>query len=67
MKDEPDAVGTSQLLTREIRETLAFKNVFHFQKVDSFVNPAFVVNNIGCPNHSLFVITPMPEWAKEFL
>jgi hypothetical protein len=61
MKDKPDAVGSSQLLTHGIHETLDFKNVFHFQKVDSFVNPAFVVDNIGCPNHSLFVITPMSE------
>jgi hypothetical protein len=68
MRDEPNAVGSSQLLTHGIQETLDFQNVFHFQKVDSFVNPAFVVNNIGCLNHSLFVITPMShQWAKEFL
>jgi hypothetical protein len=67
MKGKPDAVKSSQLLTCGIRERLDFKNVFHFQKVDSFVNPALVVDNICCPNHSLFVITPMSEWAKEFL
>jgi hypothetical protein len=67
MKDKPNAVRSSQLLTHGIHETLDFKDVFHFQKVDSFANPAFVVNNIGCPNHSLFVIRPMSEWAKEFL
>jgi hypothetical protein len=41
-------VGSSQLLTCGINETLDFKNVFHFQKVGSFVNPAFVIDNIGC-------------------
>jgi hypothetical protein len=67
MKDEPDAVRSSQLLTHGIRETLDFKKVFHFQKFGSFINPAFVVDNISCLNHSLFVIAPMSEWAKEFL
>jgi hypothetical protein len=28
---------------------------------------AFVIDNIGCPKSSLFVLTPRSEWAKEFL
>jgi hypothetical protein len=71
MKEEPKTFGSCQLLSRGIRETEGEgqlkKNVFHFQHVDSFVNPAFVVDNIGCRNDSLFVLLPRSEWAKEFL
>jgi hypothetical protein len=71
MKEEPNTFGSSQLLSQGICETEdegeCTKNVFHFQWVNSFVNPAFVIDNIGCPNNSLFVLTPRSEWAKEFL
>ena len=63
MKEEPKPYSTSLLLSRGVRE----KDVFHFQRVDTIVDPAFVVDNIGCPHQSLFVLTPRSEWANLFL
>jgi hypothetical protein len=71
MEEEPDTLGSSQLLRRGICKTVGEgerkKNVFHFQRVDSFVSPAFVVDNVGCPRKSLFVLTPRSNWANKFL
>jgi hypothetical protein len=69
MKEEPNPHSNSQLLSRGVRETDASKRnrVFHFERVDSFVSPAFVVDNIGCPQQTLLVLTPRLEWAKLFL
>ena len=69
MKEDPKPHGNSQLLRRGVCELDASnKNrVFHFECVDSFVNPTFVVDNIGCPRHTLLVLTPRLEWANLFL
>jgi hypothetical protein len=66
MKEEPNPHANSHLLRRGVHEMDASnKNrVFHFEHVDSFVNPTFVVDNIGCPRHTLLVLTPLLEWAK---
>lgn len=63
MVEEPKPHGHSQLLSRGVCE----KDTFHFQQVDSFVDLAFVVNNIGCPHQTLLVLTPHSEWVKSFL
>jgi hypothetical protein len=42
MVEEPSPHGSSQLLT--VSKGLHEKDVFHFQRVDSFVNPIFVVD-----------------------
>jgi hypothetical protein len=63
MVEEPKPHSHSQLLSRGVRE----KDIFHFQRVDSFVDPAFVVDNIGCLHQTLLVLTPRSEWAKLFL
>jgi hypothetical protein len=70
MKEEPKQVGESQLLNKGYREVYGSNianRVFWFGRVDSFVNPAFIVDNIGCPQQSLFVLTPRSQWAKSFL
>jgi hypothetical protein len=65
---EPNPHGTSLLLSKGARELDAHLNhVFQFEWVDSFVDPAFVVDNIGCPCQTLLVLTPRSEWAKLFL
>ena len=63
MEEETQPHGTSLLLSRGVRE----KDTFHFQRVDTLLDPAFVVDNIGCPHQSLLVLTPRSEWAKLFL
>jgi hypothetical protein len=69
IKDDPNFHGNCQLLRRGIHEMDASnKNrVFHFECVNSFINSTFVVNNIGCPRNSLFVLTLSLEWANLFL
>jgi hypothetical protein len=68
MIEEPNPHGTSMLLSKGAREMDAHLNhVFQFERVDSFVSPAFVVDNIGCPRQTLLVLTPRSEWAKLFL
>jgi hypothetical protein len=49
MKEDPDFHGNSQLLRRGVcKMDASNKNwVFHSERVDSFVNPTFVVDNIG--------------------
>jgi hypothetical protein len=63
MVDEPKPHGYSMLLSTGVRE----KDQYHFQRVDTFVEPAFVVDNIGCPQQSLLVLSPRREWAGYFL
>jgi hypothetical protein len=68
MIEEPNPHGTSLLLSKGAREVDAHLNhVFQFERVDSFIGPAFVVDNIGCPRQTLLVLTPRSEWAKLFL
>jgi hypothetical protein len=69
MKKDPKPHGNSQLLRRGVCEMDASNknSVFHFERVDSFVNPTCVVHNIGCPRHTLLVLTPCLEWANLFL
>jgi hypothetical protein len=40
---------------------------YYLVPTSSFHKPAFVVDNVGCANSSLFVIPPMDEWADAFL
>lgn len=68
MVKEPNPHGNSLLLSSGVREKDLLKlDAFHFQWVNSFVDPVFVVDNIGCPKGSLLVLTPRSEWAKLFL
>jgi hypothetical protein len=68
MEDEPTPFGDSLLLSSGKREKdEESNNVFHFQRVDTFVRPAFVVDNIGCPSQSLFVVRPRSDWSGLFL
>jgi hypothetical protein len=63
MAKETRPHGTSSLLSRGVRE----KGIYHLQKVDTLLDPAFIVDNIGCPRQSLLVLTPRTEWASLFL
>lgn len=46
MLEEPVPHGPSKLvLSWGIRE----QDIYHFQWVDTFLDPAFVIDNIGCP------------------
>jgi hypothetical protein len=69
MLKEPTPVGDSLLLLSGTREKDKDNkdDVFQLQKVDTFVGPAFVVDNIGCPRNSLFVVRPRSEWPNLFL
>jgi hypothetical protein len=68
MLEEPTPFGDSKLLFSGTREKDDEDNhVFHFQKVDTFVRPVFVVDNIGCPRQSLFVVRPRSEWSGLFI
>jgi hypothetical protein len=68
MEKETIPHNDSLLLSRGVREKDNNETpVYHLQRVDSFVRPAFVVDNIGCPRQSLLVLTPRSEWSKLFL
>jgi hypothetical protein len=70
MLEEPTPHSDSLLLSRGVREkeNNTGRDVFHLQRVDSsFVGPAFVVDNIGCPRQSLLVLTPRSEWSNLFI
>jgi hypothetical protein len=47
--------------------TCTLSDEFYLVPTSSFVKPAFVVDNVGCQNKSLFVVPPMNEWAGFFL
>ena len=47
--------------------TCTLSKEYYLVPTSSFYKPAFVVDNVGCPNSSLFVIPPMDEWADSFL
>jgi hypothetical protein len=62
VEEKPKDVKESVLLT-----TCTLSTKFYLVPTSSFVRPAFVVDNVGCPNKSLFVVPPMSSWADEFL
>jgi hypothetical protein len=70
MNEAPIPHGNSLLLDRGVREKEknSDRDVFHLQRVDSsFVGPAFVVDNIGCPRKSLLVLLPRSKWYDCFI
>ena len=62
VKEKPLQVPDSVLHT-----TCKLSNDFYLVPTTSFVSPAFVVDNVECPNESLFMVPPMSMWADEFL
>lgn len=62
IQGEPDAVHDSVFLS-----TCTLSDDFYLVPTSSFHRPAFVVDNVGCQNRSLFVVPPMNEWAEIFL
>ena len=61
-EDKPIHVEDSVLL-----DTCTLSNDFYLVPTSSFVRPAFVVDNVGCPNKSLFVVPPKSKWVDRFL
>ena len=49
-----------------ILPTCTSSDEFYLVPISSFRKPAFVVDNVGCENRSLFVVPPMDEWAELF-
>jgi hypothetical protein len=62
LEEQPVPVRNSVLLS-----TCTLSNEFYLVPTSSFSKPAFVVDNVGCENSSLFVVPPMDEWAQLFL
>jgi len=62
LEEQPKPVSTSVLLS-----TCTLSSEYYLVPTSSFVKPAFVVDNVGCPIRSLFVVPPMDEWADLFL
>ena len=62
LKEQPTPVRNSVLLS-----TCTLSNKFYLVPTSSFVKPAFVVDNVGCQQRSLFVVPPMDEWAGMFV
>ena len=47
--------------------TCTLSDTYYLVPTSSFTEPAFVVDNVGCANGSLFVVPPMDNWAQNFL
>jgi hypothetical protein len=62
MEEQPVPVDKSVLLS-----TCILSDEFYLVPTLSFRRPAFVVDNVGCNDKSLFVVPPMDEWAELFL
>jgi hypothetical protein len=62
LEEQPVPIRNSVLLS-----SCTLLNEFYLVPTSSFSKPAFVVNNVGCANSSLFVVPPMDEWAQLFL
>jgi hypothetical protein len=61
LEEQPVPVRNSVLLS-----TCILSNDYYLVPTSSFRKPAFVVDNVGCENRSLFVVPPMDEWAELF-
>ena len=62
LEEQPMPVQDSILLS-----TCTLSNEFYLVPISSFSKLAFVVDNVGCGQKSLFVVPPMDEWAQLFL
>jgi hypothetical protein len=62
LEEQPMPVRNSVLLS-----TCTLSNEFYLVPISSFYKPAFVMDNVGCGQKSLFVVPPMDEWAQLFL
>jgi hypothetical protein len=47
--------------------TCTLSDKFYLVPTSSFRKAAFVVDNVGCKNSSLFVVPPMEDWAGFFM
>ena len=61
LEAQPVPVRNSVILS-----TCTLSNDFYLVPTSSFRKPAFVIDNVGCENRSLFVVPPMDEWAELF-
>jgi hypothetical protein len=61
LEEQPVPVVKSVLLS-----TCTLSDKFYLVPTSSFRKAAFVVDNVGCKNRSLFVVPPMELWHKEF-
>jgi hypothetical protein len=62
LTEQPTPCRDSVLLS-----TCTLSKEYYLVPTSSFHKPAFVVDNVGCANGSLFVVPPMDEWADSFL
>jgi hypothetical protein len=61
LEAQPVPVRNSVILS-----TCILSHDFYLVPTSSFRKPAFVVDNVGCENRSLFIVPPMDEWAELF-
>jgi hypothetical protein len=62
LDSQPSPVENSVILS-----TCTLSDKFYLVPTSSLRKPAFVVDNVGCKNNSLFVVPPIDEWASLFL
>ena len=62
LQEPPIPVRDSVMLS-----TCTLSDNYYLVPTSSFTEPAFVVDNVGCTNGSLFVVPPMDKWAQIFL
>jgi hypothetical protein len=62
LTEQPTPCRDSVLLS-----TCTLSKEYYLVPTSSFHKPAFVVDNVGCANGSMFVVPPMDEWADSFL
>ena len=55
------------LVKLALLSTCTLSDKFYLVPTSSFRKAAFVVDNVGCNNSSLFVVPPMEDWAGFFL
>ena len=62
LEAQPVPVRNSVILS-----TCILSHDFYLVPTSSFRKPAFVVDNVGCENRSLFIVPPTDEWAEFFI
>jgi hypothetical protein len=55
------------LVKSVLLSTCMLSDKFYLVPTSSFRKAAFVVDNVGCKNSSLFVVPLMEDWAGFFL